>query len=76
MTRRMTRFRPIALLAVLLFALAAITVAVLRGTSDAPSTARDTANARATPPCDPPKPSAEPRSPDCPQSAPPAARTP
>ncbi|GJE79847.1 molecular chaperone-like protein [Methylorubrum thiocyanatum] len=72
----MTRFRPIALLAVLLFAVAAITVVVLRATSDAPSTARDTAKAGTTPACDPPTPGAEPRSPDCPQSAPPTARTP
>lgn len=72
----MTRFRPIALLAVLLFAAVAITVVVLRATSDAPSTRRDTATTQTAAPCDPPAPGAAPRSPDCPQAVPPEGRRP
>ena len=72
----MTRFRPIALVAVLLFARVAVTVVVLRSTGVGPDSGRDTAKLPAGTACDPPRPGAAPRPPECPQAAPPNAREP
>jgi hypothetical protein len=72
----MDRFRLIALLAVVLFAVTVVGALVIHMTSDTSSTSRDTAGIPASPPCDPPEGSNSPRSPECPQAVPPTQRTP
>ncbi|ARO57413.1 molecular chaperone-like protein [Methylorubrum zatmanii] len=72
----MDRFRLIALLAVVLFAVTAVGALVIQMTSDTSITSRDTAGIPASPPCDPPEGRKSPPPPECPQVAPPTAGTP
>jgi hypothetical protein len=72
----MTGFRRIALLAVVLLIAVAAVVLVLRATGQYRTASEDAAGKPPVPACDPPGYDKGPRPAECPQAAPPTARTP
>ncbi|WP_336487522.1 molecular chaperone-like protein [Methylobacterium nigriterrae] len=72
----MTGFRWIALLAVVLLAGVIVAAVTLRSAGTLRSASEDAAGKPAIAPCDPPGQIKGERSPECPQAAPPTARTP